>query len=155
MILLVETKENIRKISKMSKTIWTEAYRDLLSEAQIDYMLETFLSVESIKNQINSGFEYFILKEDKPVGFAAIKEEAKKVFLSKIYIYKEYRQKGYLRDFVEKLKSRHKPIYLTVNKHNHLAIQAYQKLGFQITSELVTDIGRGFVMDDYILELTV
>lgn len=155
MILLVETKENIRKISKMSKTIWTEAYRDLLSEAQIDYMLETFLSVESIKNQINSGFEYFILKEDKPVGFAAIKEEAEKVFLSKIYIYKEYRQKGYLRGFVEKLKSRHKPIYLTVNKHNHLAIQAYQKLGFQITSELVTDIGRGFVMDDYILELTV
>lgn len=155
MIILVETKENIRKISKMSKTIWTEAYRDLLSEAQIDYMLETFLSVESIKNQINSGFEYFILKEDKPVGFAAIKEEAEKVFLSKIYIYKEYRQKGYLRDFVEKLKSRHKPIYLTVNKHNHLAIQAYQKLGFQITSELVTDIGRGFVMDDYILELTI
>ncbi|MCU0105697.1 GNAT family N-acetyltransferase [Acholeplasma vituli] len=155
MIILVETKENIRKISKMSKTIWTEAYRDLLSEAQINYMLETFLSVESIKNQINSGFEYYILKGDKPVGFTAIKEEPEKVFLSKIYIYKEYRHQGYLRDFVEKLKTRNKPIYLTVNKHNTEAILAYQKLGFQITSEVVTDIGKGFVMDDYVLELSL
>lgn len=153
MILLVETKENIRKISKMSKTIWSEAYTDLLSQAQIEYMLATFLSVDAIKQQINEGYEYYLIKGDKPVGFAAIKSEIDRVFLSKIYIYKEYRHQGYLRDFVEKLKTRQKPIHLTVNKHNELAIQAYLKLGFTIEQSIVTDIGQGYVMDDYVMVL--
>lgn len=155
MIILVETKENIKKISKMSRTIWTEAYEKILSKEQIDYMLTTFLSVQSIKDQINAGFEYYIIKADKPVGFAAIKEESNKVFLSKIYIYKEYRNQGFMHGFIDKIKERHKPIYLTVNKHNLDAIKAYQKMGFNIQNEIVTDIGQGYVMDDYVLELSI
>lgn len=155
MIILVETKENIKRISKMSRTIWSEAYEKILSKEQIDYMLTTFLSVQSIKEQINTGFEYYIIKGDKPVGFAAIKEELDKVFLSKIYIYKEYRHQGYMKGFIDKIKERHKPVYLTVNKYNLDAINAYQKMGFSIVKELVTDIGKGYVMDDYVLELAV
>lgn len=155
MFILVETKENIKKISKMSRTIWTEAYEKILSKEQIDYMLTTFLSVQSIKEQINIGYEYFIIKGDKPVGFAAIKDESDKVFLSKIYIYKEYRNQGFMRGFIDKLKERKKPIYLTVNKYNLDAIKAYQKMGFEIKKELITDIGKGYVMDDYVLELAV
>jgi diamine N-acetyltransferase len=154
MFILVETKENIKKISKMSRTIWTEAYEKILSKEQIDYMLTTFLSVQSIKDQINTGFEYYIIKGDKPVGFAAIKDETDKIFLSKIYIYKEYRNQGFMRGFIDKIKERHKPIYLTVNKYNLDAIKAYQKMGFEIKNEVVTDIGKGYVMDDYVLELS-
>lgn len=155
MIILVETKENIKKISKMSKTIWTEAYSKILSREQIDYMLGTFLSVESIKKQINEGFEYYIIKGDKPVGYAAIKDEGDRVFLSKIYIYKEYRNQGFMRAFMEKIKERKKPVYLTVNKYNLDAINAYKRLGFEVKKEQITDIGKGYVMDDYVLELTV
>jgi len=155
MIILVETKENIKKISKMSKTIWTEAYSKILSREQIDYMLGTFLSVESIKKQINEGFEYYIIKGDKPVGYAAIKDEGDRVFLSKIYIYKEYRNQGFMRAFMEKIKEREKPVYLTVNKYNLDAINAYKRLGFEVKKEQITDIGKGYVMDDYVLELTV
>ncbi len=154
MFILVETKENIKKISKMSRTIWTEAYEKILSKEQIDYMLTTFLSVPSIKDQINTGFEYYIIKGDKPVGFAAIKDETDKIFLSKIYIYKEYRNQGFMRGFIEKIKERNKPIYLTVNKYNLDAIKAYQKMGFEIKNEIITDIGKGYVMDDYVLELS-
>ena len=155
MIILVETKENIKKISKMSKTIWSEAYSKILSREQIDYMLGTFLSVESIKKQINEGFEYYIIKGDKPVGYAAIKDEGDRVFLSKIYIYKEYRNQGFMRAFMEKIKERKKPVYLTVNKYNLDAINAYKRLGFEVKKEQITDIGKGYVMDDYVLELTV
>ena len=42
-------------------------------------------------------------------------------------------------------------IWLTVNKHNP-SIDIYRKLGFVITEEIVTDIGNGFVMDDYVME---
>ena len=40
-------------------------------------------------------------------------------------------------------------IYLTVNKDNINAIRTYEKLGFKNIDSLVTDIGNGFVMDDF------
>ena len=42
-------------------------------------------------------------------------------------------------------------VYLTVNKHNDHAIDVYKKKGFTVTDEVVTDIGGGYVMDDYIM----
>ena len=43
-------------------------------------------------------------------------------------------------------------MYLTVNKGNDLGIRAYKGTGFQIVEAVVTDIGEGFVMDDYVME---
>ena len=45
-----------------------------------------------------------------------------------------------------------KKVYLTVNKHNYHAIDVYKKTGFVIAKEAVTDIGNGYVMDDYVFE---
>jgi ribosomal protein S18 acetylase RimI-like enzyme len=44
---------------------------------------------------------------------------------------------------------------LAVNKHNAQAIAAYRKNGFRVADAVVKDIGGGFVMDDYIMELAV
>ena len=46
-------------------------------------------------------------------------------------------------------------IYLTVNKNNTSAINAYKKWGFITEKEACTDIGNGFVMDDYIMKINV
>ena len=40
---------------------------------------------------------------------------------------------------------------ISVNKRNARAIAAYQRNGFVIADSVVTDIGSGFVMDDYIM----
>lgn len=150
MFILVETKENIKKISKMSKSIWKETYGDILSADQIDYMLDMFLSKEAIKEQINQGYQYYVIKTDKPCGFAAVKVDDK-VFLNKIYLLKDYRQKGILKDFINKMKDYSKPIYLTVNKKNTVAITAYEHMGFKITDQITTDIGNNYVMDDFVM----
>ena len=41
-------------------------------------------------------------------------------------------------------------IWLTVNKHNNGTIAVYKKFGMKIIRSQVTDIGNGFVMDDYV-----
>ena len=46
-------------------------------------------------------------------------------------------------------------IYLTVNRNNKHAIEVYLKKNFKIAAEEVADIGCGFVMDDYIMELSI
>jgi len=43
-------------------------------------------------------------------------------------------------------------IWLTCNKNNSRTLSIYKKLGFSIIDSIVTDIGNGFVMDDYVLE---
>ena len=43
-------------------------------------------------------------------------------------------------------------VILQVNKRNVNAIQSYQKYGFVVREATVEDIGRGFVMDDYVME---
>ena len=45
-----------------------------------------------------------------------------------------------------------KRIYLSVNKHNTPSYEVYLHLGFKVIDAVVTDIGGGFVMDDYIME---
>jgi hypothetical protein len=42
---------------------------------------------------------------------------------------------------------------LCVNKRNTIALAAYAKYGFRIYGQDVLDIGNGFVMDDYLLEM--
>ena len=46
-------------------------------------------------------------------------------------------------------------MYLTVNKHNDLGIRAYLGKGFETIDAVETDIGNGFVMDDFIMEKRV
>ena len=46
-------------------------------------------------------------------------------------------------------------MYLTVNKGNVLGIRAYKGNGFKVIDAVETDIGQGFVMDDYIMEKRV
>ncbi|MDY3195381.1 MAG: GNAT family N-acetyltransferase [Paracholeplasma sp.] len=154
MYKLVETKEDIRRISKMASSIWKETYQPILKENQISYMLEKFLSVKSIKEQINQGYQYYLLKEEKTAGFASILNREEDLFLSKLYVYEAQRSKGVGKKFIDYLKSLEKPIVLTVNKQNQKAIEFYQKEGFLIIEELVTDIGNNFVMDDYVMRYT-
>jgi RimJ/RimL family protein N-acetyltransferase len=42
-------------------------------------------------------------------------------------------------------------LILSVNKRNTKAITAYKRNGFVIVESVVTDIGGGFVMDDYVM----
>ena len=46
-------------------------------------------------------------------------------------------------------------IRLTVNKHNDNSIAAYKKMGFETIDSVKTDIGGGYYMDDFVMELPI
>jgi ribosomal protein S18 acetylase RimI-like enzyme len=107
------------------------------------------------------GYQYFKLSSmGGNVGYVAIREDTDALFLSKIYIAKKYRSRGYARKvlkFVEHscgVKQINK-IWLTVNRNNEASIKVYESLGFIKTGTQVADIGQGYVMDDYIMEKTL
>lgn len=149
-------KQNIKELASLAYAIWHEYWTCLLSLEQIDYMVEIFQSEHAIKNQIeNENYTYYFIVDDgEKAGYFGVSDKGKYLFLSKLYIKKEYRHKGIGTKAFEKIKelANNKPIRLTVNKQNINSIKVYEKWGFKTIDAVVTDIGSGFVMDDYIME---
>ncbi|MBQ9244688.1 GNAT family N-acetyltransferase [bacterium] len=150
---------NIKELAILASEIWHEYWTCILSQEQIDYMIEKFQSENAIINQIkNDNYIYFyIIYDNKKAGYIGISKKQGKLFLSKLYIKKEYRHKGlgtksfnFIKNYAKE--NNYKTIYLTVNKNNINTICAYNKWGFKTVDSVVTDIGKGFVMDDYIME---
>ncbi|MCF7560915.1 GNAT family N-acetyltransferase [Sabulilitoribacter multivorans] len=142
-------------IERLADTIWREHYIPIVGKPQIDYMLEKYQSAIAIENQIADGFEYYILNYNSTsVGYLAIKQEENALFLSKIYVLSSYRGQKIGKTAIQFIETKAleydlKNIRLTVNINNTNAIKAYEKLGFVSMGPLITDIGNGFIMDDY------
>jgi len=82
------------------------------------------------------------------------------LFLSKLYIQKTMRGKGVARKIINFIKNiaismNLGKINLTINKNNKSTIIVYEKLGFANTGPTIQDIGIGFIMDDYKMELNL
>ena len=159
----VTTPSQIERVAAMADEIWHEWFPAVISESQIDYMLEKFQSVGAITEQLgNEGYRYYIIMNSgEYVGYTAIRPDSDgRLFLSKIYIKKEHRGKGFAKAVFSFLKefcteNNLHGIWLTVNKHNTDSINVYKKCGFKLIGEGVTDIGGGHVMDDFFFQLDV
>lgn len=119
-------------------------------------MVERYQSVQAITEQLEQGYHYLLALEDgQPCGFCGYHRETDRMFLSKIYIRKDFRRHGIASAFLKQVTEESQglaAIYLTVNKHNAGSIAAYQHFGFETIDSVVTDIGHGYVMDDFIMQ---
>lgn len=82
------------------------------------------------------------------------------VKLSKLYLLPEWHGHGIGNHMLQHVQARAaqlgaSEIQLQVNKQNRRAIRAYQRAGFSVCEAVVTDIGGGFVMDDFIMALRI
>lgn len=159
-LISVKTDEDIKELSNLASEIWHEYWPAMLSYDQIEYMLQKFQSENAIKEQLNKGKYIYSMFEYSGVvfGYYGVFPQKDFLFLSKFYIKNGYRSMGFGKLAFENikqiaLKNDLNKIRLTVNRNNHNAISAYEKLGMEIVNESVTDIGNGFVMDDYIMEI--
>ncbi|MEO0686523.1 MAG: GNAT family N-acetyltransferase, partial [Cyanobacteria bacterium J06649_11] len=127
-----------------------------IGKEQVDYMLDNFQSEDAIKQQINQGYRYYLLLNNQTdAGYCAVKDKGEKLFLSKLYVLDFCRGKGIGKQAIQFIKSNfdNPVIQLTVNKRNSDSIAFYRHIGFEIVDYVEMDIGKGFVMDDYVMEL--
>lgn len=150
----------LREVAELAEKIWNECFVGIISQGQIDYMVEKFQSLDAMIGQIeNQSYTYLAVRENGELcGYIGVKpEDSDRFFLSKLYLRQDKRGRGIAsamlkRVFEEAQKAGKKSVYLTVNKHNSHAIAVYEKTGFKVVDTAVTDIGNGYVMDDYIFE---
>ncbi len=150
--------DDIRMVEKLADEIWTRHYTPIIGTDQVRYMLDKFQSFSAIGEQISEGMTYFLLDFDgESVGYMASKPEEEELFLSKIYVLARMRGRGiggYAMSFLSKmaLEQGYRHLSLTVNKNNTDSIRAYESLGFVNMGPVQTDIGQGFIMDDYLMK---
>ncbi len=156
-IMRVSTAGQIGTVAALAREIWTEHYVPIIGRRQVDYMLDEFQSIPAMKRQIGDGWEYYLVTNDgRAVGYFALvpDEAASAAKLSKIYVRRDMRGRGFGREIIAFCQARCEELglrrlWLTVNKHNADSIAFYKRMGFTIDGPVVQDIGRGFVMDDY------
>jgi ribosomal protein S18 acetylase RimI-like enzyme len=161
---LIQIKANqLPIIIELTKKIWPVAYGTILSKAQLDFMIQKFYNETALQELMQKGHVFYLAQDEKEnyVGFVSyeINSVPDKTKIHKIYVLPETQGTGLGRQFFELVKEQAKEnnqnaIFLNVNKYNN-ALHFYTKLGFSIVNGEVIDIGEGYVMDDYIMELGI
>ena len=150
----VERPDQIAAVAALAEEIWMQHYVPIIGAAQVEYMLAKFQSAEAIARQIAAeGYEYYLAPNE---GYLALVPDVAKqsMLLSKIYVRAAARGTGLgraLAKFAERRCSELgcNELWLTVNRNNLGSIAFYERMGFRKTQTLVTDIGGGYVMDDW------
>lgn len=157
----VVSEPDLKKVEELAGVIWKEHYTPIIGEDQVSYMLNKFQSVKTMKEQIDQGYHYFLINDhEQSLGYMSYQKREEKLFLSKIYVLQSYRGRGIgglgMKFVMESAKALDcNTVSLTVNKYNHDSIKAYERIGFVNKKAIVQDIGEGFVMDDFLMEISV
>lgn len=155
------TKVDIPQIQELAKKSWNSAYQNILSQDQIDYMLQQMYSEEEISSHLeNPNYQYYlVLKDEIGAGFIGFEfhYENATTKLHRIYLLDNFIGQGLGKAAINFLKGKtsetsDKRIILNVNKNNP-AKQMYESQGFNIYKEAIFEIGNGYVMDDFLMEL--
>lgn len=149
----------VRLIKDLAHRIWPNTFRDILSSDQMAYMLDWMYSEKTLIQQLNEGHTFYLIEDNgTPLGFMGMELfEDQRVKIHKLYVLPETQGLGYGRELLKfaqswaKEKNAH-TIYLNVNRFNK-AVHFYEHMGMSITKEEDIDIGKGFLMEDYVMEL--
>jgi ribosomal protein S18 acetylase RimI-like enzyme len=153
------TAADVSSIQNLAERIWWAHYREMLTSEQIDYMLRLIYAPERLEAEILQGQTMQLaLRDDVPVGYcqygARQRGEEAEWFVQKLYLLPELHGQGIGRRLIAMAVADAPaglPIRLHVHRGNAAAINAYFAYGFTIESTQLTDIGNGYVMDDFVM----
>ena len=150
---------DIATIREIANITWPVAYGSYISKEQLDYMLDMMYSDNSLLEQMNKGHQFYIAEQhNNPIGFASVsKEEDNSSKLNKLYVLPTAQKTGAGKALLQKsidyaISHAANCLYLQVNKQNN-AQHFYSKQGFTVREASILEIGGGYIMDDYIMEL--
>ena len=162
--VLPATATDFGTIRSIAHETWPIAYGEILSKAQLDYMLGAFYNDTALKESVSQKRHHFVLANEgnQTLGFASFEwnyDQQKQTKIHKIYILPSAQGKGVgkaLIDYIatEARKQGSLTLCLNVNRFNK-AITFYEKMGFSIISEVNIELEYGYLMEDYVMERPV
>lgn len=163
------TLQDVALIRSLADGVWQETYASILSPQQIEYMFDMMYSHENLTIQMRDKHHHFLIisHNDTPCAYISIEPLGEGRYnFQKIYARREVHGIGVGRYMIEQgvewvrraeaASQRYGDIVveLFVNRANP-AVNFYRHMGFEIVNTRDYDIGNGFFMNDYIMELHI
>ncbi|HRH99486.1 MAG TPA: GNAT family N-acetyltransferase [Saprospiraceae bacterium] len=155
---------DIEKIQTIARITWPVTFKQILSQEQLEYMLQMMYSTESLREQMEAKTHQFLIakQDENALGFASYELNylnEPKTKIHKIYILPAQQGKGLgklLFDEIEKTAIENKQLILSLNvNRENKAIEFYQHRGYKVIRQEDISIGNGYWMEDYVMEKTI
>ncbi len=153
------------EIEKIARATWPDTFGDIMAKAQIDYMLDLIYNEASLRTQILNKKHTFILalKEKEPIGYTSYElnyKQEPQLMIHKLYLLPSAQGLGIGKRMIEflsgiALENNNRKIRLHVYFDNAAAIGFYEKHGFIKVGIEKTDIGKGYIILDDVMEKTL
>lgn len=162
-IIRAENDHHYLIIQHIAKFTWPETFQNILSSDQIDYMLDMMYSSKSLEEQVKNNHNFLLAIEDGTyLGFTSYELNYQNTSVTKVhklYILPKWQGKGvgkFLLDEVMNYAREHNNTSLTLNVNRmNPSVNFYQKQGWTIDKEEDIDIGNGFYMNDYVMNINL
>ena len=148
-------------IRDIAHRTWPVTFAGILAPAQMAYMLEMMYSEAALHEQAAARGHRFLVAEDdggELFGYASYELHYRPdtTKLHKLYVLPEAQGRGLGRVLIEAVEAAAREagdatLRLDVNRDNG-ATGFYERVGFTKVGEAVTEIGEGYVMDDFVYE---
>lgn len=161
---------DVNTIERIARATWPDTFGDILSAKQIEYMLQMMYRPDALQEQMSAGHEFHLLlvadsaeagdyagpgRRFRAVGYVShqLDHSPRATKIHKLYVLPDYQGRGFGKLLIEKvvnLALRHDQlaVKLDVNYQNP-AIPFYEKLGFEKVERYDTEIGNGYLMEDW------
>ena len=153
------TAADLPAIAALAEVVWRAHYPGIITAAQIDYMLARMYDLGHLREELAGGICFDqALRDGQLLAFSSYGPVAPaEMKLHKLYVHPDWQRCGLgsrlLGHLEPQVRARgFRTLILAVNKANRKAIAAYQKNGFTVREAVTSDIGGGFVMDDFVME---
>jgi GNAT superfamily N-acetyltransferase len=154
--------DKIPIIRDIAYRTWPTAYGEILTPGQIAYMLDAMYSEHTLLKQMEQGGHRFLLAEldGAPVGYLGYELDADAAGVTrihKLYALPTVHGRGVGRALLDAVIAiviplEQERLRLNVNRYNP-SVRFYERHGFVKIGEEDIDIGSGYYMNDFIMEL--
>ena len=155
----VDEPEHIAELANFAGDIFEEYFSQILPQNKVDYLVQYLLGTETITREIaDEDYEYYFADADGAhVGFVAVAPKDDHLYLSKLYLTKGNRGKGYGRQELQFVKQRAlahglDKIRLNCARENIASLDRYDHMGFKKIKKVDAQVGEGIQMNDDVLE---
>ena len=160
---------DLQVIHDMAEVVFRMTYKEILSQEQMEFMMEWMYSLPNLEKQVAQGHTYYIAWNGaEPQGYVSVRKDSvdqdgtEVWHLEKIYVMPSAQGTGlgyklletakqHVRDNISTAKAR---IELNVNRKTP-AVGFYKHQGLTILRQGDFPIGQGYYMNDYIMGLDV
>ena len=156
-IISAERVSQYALIEGLARRIVPDFYGAFFAVETAEYLVESGHTAVALAAQAERGSRHFLIDCDgEAVGYFSLSVDGTTMLLSHFYVLSAWRGRGLGREAMAFIESAAKEwgvsrIELFVLRENLGAVGVYARCGFEVAAEVLTRLGDGAVLEDYLM----